>query len=164
MSLEVVDLKAMCVGGARHIVWMAQPDGLPVSFGLLRAGLPRGAYAVEREREQGREARALVRRVDNIDGAGAWYHTGDALGRWRLSASQWGEVDGAPFDRGLVRQACATFNWAITPRMKWATRPFSDGRCLVLRGPRDRRLLVMSGAAHMLSECSGRALRGGVLA
>jgi len=153
-----VKLLALGVGGGRFLVWRDRAEGEPIGSGLLRVGVPRGAEVREVERDRTKLARALVRTIDRLDrGPWWWYRTGAELARWSRRG-EWGEIDGAAFDRALARRTLREFEWSIGPR--WATVAEGGGRCLVLRGERGRRLLVMSGVPG--TPCTGRALVDGV--
>lgn len=154
-----MSLVALGVGGGRFLVWQDRAEGEPIGSGLLRAGVPRGAEVRKVERHRTKLARALVRKVERLDARDVWYRTGPELAAWaRRPGGGWGAIDGAPFDRDLVKRTLWVFEWSVGPR--WATISESDGGCLVLRGERGRRLLVMSGVLG--TPCTGRALVGGV--
>lgn len=126
--------------------------------GIMRRGRGRGAVTwwnlpPWRRAKVGELAAA----VDEIEARDDWYDDPKLFARW-LRGGGWGEIDGFPFDRTLLRSTIRRHGWRSVG--VFALVGHNCGACLVLRGRRGARLLLMSGDRRV--RCSGWAIVGGV--
>lgn len=147
------------------MIGVAMPGGRSLVYctdgaGLLRRG--RGRGVVLRRLPPWRRAKAddLAAAVDAVEVSDDWTDAPRAIAAWLRAGSRWGLVDGAAFDRSLARSAMRRHRWRGTG--EYAVVDHNYGSCLVLRGRRGSRFLLMSGAVTS-RECTGPELVGGVL-
>lgn len=147
------------------MIGVAMPGGRSLVYrtdgaGLLRRG--RGRGVVLRSLSPWHRAKAvdLVTAVDAVEVRDDWTDAPRAIAAWLRAGSCWGLVDGAAFDRSLARSAMRRHRWRGTG--EYAVVDHNYGSCLVLRGRRGSRFLLMSGDVTS-RECTGPELVGGVL-
>lgn len=141
------DVLTLDAGDGWHFVYRK-----PGFTALMRRGAPRGAARVESFCHAATAARGVRREVEAV---GAWYR--GSLVAWARRGG-WGLIDGVPFDRARVREVRRRYPWAGEV---WAVVLLPEGHCLVMRGPRGARALVMCGSEAARSKCAGGVLAGG---
>lgn len=146
---------AVDAGAGWYLVYPARRyEGDPVATALLRRGVPRGVdIAID---AIGANDAVASRTRAEAEAVGAWHHT--SLAAWARRGA-WGFVNDVPFNRARVREVMRRYPWA--DGAPWSVVTLPEGHCLVMRGPRGQRALVMRGAESARPECTGRALVGG---
>jgi hypothetical protein len=145
------DVLTLDAGDGWHVVYREPAEGQPTATALMRRGAPRGAVRVGNPYHT--EIAARVRR--EVESVGAWYR--GSLVAWARRGG-WGLIDGVPFDRARVREVRRRYPWAGEV---WAVVLLPEGHCLVMRGPRGARALVMCGSEAARPKCAGGVLAGG---
>lgn len=140
--------------GGRSLVYHAE------GAGLMRRGRGRGAVTWCLPPWRRAKAGDLAAAVDAVEVSDDWTDAPRAIAAWLRAGSRWGLVDGAAFDRALARSAMRRHRWRGTG--EYAVVDHNYGSCLVLRGRRGSRFLLMSGDVTS-RECTGPELVGGVL-
>lgn len=133
---------------------------MSTTYGLMRRGRGRGAVTWCLPPWRRAKAGDLAAAVDAVEVSDDWTDAPRAIAAWLRAGSRWGLVDGAAFDRALARSAMRRHRWRGTG--EYAVVDHNYGSCLVLRGRRGSRFLLMSGDVTS-RECTGPELVGGVL-